>query len=96
MTEMKTMLKQLARDTMFDISDDEMPALIEEYNMFMNHVQFLESIDTQDVEPLAFPYEVETTFLREDEVSHIISREDALKNAKSIQDYQIKVPKVVK
>ena len=69
---------------------------IEEYNMFMNHVQFLESIDTQDVEPLAFPYEVETTFLREDEVSHIISREDALKNAKSIQDYQIKVPKVVK
>ena len=96
MTEMKTMLKQLARDTMFDISDDEMPALIEEYNMFMNHVQFLESIDTQDVEPLAFPYEVETTFLREDEVSHIISREDALKNAKSIQDYQIKVPRVVK
>ena len=96
MTEMKTMLKQLARDTMFDISDDEMPALIEEYNMFMNHVQFLESIDTQDVEPLAFPYEVETTFLREDEVSHIISREDALKNAKSVQDYQIKVPKVVK
>lgn len=96
MTEMKTMLKQLARDTMFDISDDEMPALIEEYNMFMNYVQFLESIDTQDVEPLAFPYEVETTFLREDEVSHIISREDALKNAKSVQDYQIKVPKVVK
>ena len=96
MTEMKTMLKQLARDTMFDISDDEMPALIEEYNMFMNHVQFLESIDTQDVEPLAFPYAVETTFLREDEVIHIISREDALKNAKSIQDYQIKVPKVVK
>lgn len=95
MDDTKEMLKQLGRKTMFHISDEEMPDLIEEYNVFMNHVKALEAIDTDDIEPLAFPYEIETSFLREDEANHIISREDALKNAHSVQDHQIKVPKVV-
>ncbi|WP_050635531.1 Asp-tRNA(Asn)/Glu-tRNA(Gln) amidotransferase subunit GatC [Candidatus Stoquefichus sp. SB1] len=95
MNDTEKMLKQLGRKTMFDVSDEEMPALVEEYNVFMSHVKALEDIDTTDVEPLAFPYEIETTFLREDEAVHTISREEALKNAKSVQDNQIKVPKVV-
>ena len=48
---------------MFNISDEEMPELIEEYDIFMNHVAVLEKIDTEGVEPLAYPYEIETTFL---------------------------------
>ncbi|KXU52016.1 aspartyl/glutamyl-tRNA(Asn/Gln) amidotransferase, C subunit [Candidatus Stoquefichus sp. KLE1796] len=95
MNDIEKMLKQLGRKTMFDVSDEEMPALIEEYNVFMSHVQALEAIDTTDVEPLAFPYEIETTYLRDDDETYVISREDALKNAKNIQDNQIKVPKVV-
>lgn len=95
MNDTEMMLKALARKTMFEISDEEMPALVEEYNVFMNHVKALENIDTSDVEPLAFPYEIETTYLREDVASSVISRDDALKNAKSVQDHQIKVPKVV-
>ncbi|MFR7591543.1 MAG: Asp-tRNA(Asn)/Glu-tRNA(Gln) amidotransferase subunit GatC [Longibaculum sp.] len=95
MSDVETMLKALGRKTMFNVSDEEMPALIEEYNVFMSHVQALSKIDTKGVEPLAFPYEIETTFLRVDEATHIISREDALKNAKNVQEHQIKVPKVV-
>ncbi len=95
MNDTETMLKSLGLQTMFNINDKEMPALVEEYNIFMSHVKALEAIDTTNVEPLAFPYEIETTYLREDVVDHMISREDALKNAKSVQDYQIKVPKVV-
>lgn len=91
----KKMLKQLGLKTMFSITDEEMPALLEEYEVFMNHVKALEAIDTADVEPLAFPYEIETTFLRDDETTHTIDREDALKNAKCVQDHQVKVPKVV-
>ena len=59
------------------------------------HVQALDEIDTEGVEPLAFPYVVETTFLREDEPNHVISTEDALKNCKTVQRNQIRVPKVV-
>lgn len=91
----KKMLKQLGLKTMFSITDEEMPALLEEYEVFMNHVKALEAIDTTDVEPLAFPYEVETTYLRDDETTHTIDREDALKNAQCTQDNQVKVPKVV-
>lgn len=89
------MLKKLGLKTMFNITDQEMPELEEEYDIFMNHVAVLEKIDTEGVEPLAYPYEIETTFLREDEPVDVISLEDALSNAKSVQDNQIKVPKVV-
>ncbi|WP_294578396.1 Asp-tRNA(Asn)/Glu-tRNA(Gln) amidotransferase subunit GatC [uncultured Thomasclavelia sp.] len=92
----EAMLKKLGLKTMFNISDEEMPELIEEYDIFMNHVAVLEKIDTDGVEPLPYPYEIETSFLREDEPVDIISLDDVLKNAKCVQDNQIKVPKVVK
>lgn len=95
MNKTEEMLKTLAKKTMFNLTDEEMKDLINEYNVFMNHVQALEEIDTDGVEPLAFPYEIETTFLRDDEETRVISREDALKNAKEVKDNQIKVPKVV-
>lgn len=95
MSDIKVMLKDLGRKTMFDVSDQEMDALVEEYNVFMSHVQALEKINTEGVEPLAYPYVIETTFLREDIPNHVINREDALKNASSVLDNQIKVPKVV-
>ena len=89
------MLKKLGLKTMFNITDAEMPELVEEYEIFMNHVAVLEKIDTDGKAPLAYPYEIETCFLRDDEPIDVISREDVLKNAKSVQDNQIKVPKVV-
>lgn len=95
MNDIEMMLKNIGLKTMFHITDDEMPALVEEYDVFMNHVKALEAIDTTDVEPLAFPYEIEMTYLRDDEPTKVLSREDALKNAKSVLDNQIKVPKVV-
>ena len=95
MNDIEKMLEELAHKTMFHISDKEMPALIEEYHVFMEHVKALEVIDTQGIEPLAYPYDIKTTFLREDVPDHQISQKDALKNASSIQDNQIKVPKVI-
>lgn len=95
MNEIEEMLRKLARKTMFDVSDEEMPALVKEYMIFMKHVEALEVIDTTDIEPLAFPYEIETTFLRDDEALPPLLCEEVLKNAPSVQDQQIKVPKVV-
>lgn len=89
------MLKHLALKTMFEIKDEELSDLVAEYDIFMNHVAVLQEIDTTNVEPLAFPYIIETDFLREDNANDVISIEDVLKNAKDVQDNQIKVPKVV-
>lgn len=89
------MLKKLGLKTMFYITEEEVPALVEEYDVFMHHVKVLEGIDTSNVEPLPYPYEIETTFLREDTPTDVISVEEALKNAKDVEDNQIRVPKVV-
>jgi aspartyl/glutamyl-tRNA(Asn/Gln) amidotransferase subunit C (EC 6.3.5.-) len=89
------MLKKLGLKTMFRISDEELPALVEEYEVFMNHVKVLEDIDTTNVEPLAYPYEIETSFLREDQPVDVITTDEALQNAKDVEDNQVKVPKVV-
>lgn len=95
MNSTENMLKKLGLKTMFAISDKEMPALVKEYEVFMNHVEVLEKIDTADVEIMAYPYEIETTFMRNDEVEYVISVEDALLNATSVEENQIKMPKVV-
>lgn len=95
MNETEKMLKALGLKTMFDISEKEMPALVKEYEVFMNHVEVLDKIDTTNVEIMAYPYEIETTFLREDEPCNIKPIEEILENAPSVQDNQIKMPKVV-
>jgi aspartyl/glutamyl-tRNA(Asn/Gln) amidotransferase, C subunit len=96
MKELEDKLKILALKTMFELSDEEMPAMIEEYEIFMNHVEALETIDTNGVEPLSFPYEYSTTFLREDEVNYIVSTDEILKNAPDQIENQIRLPRVVK
>ena len=49
----------------------------------------------EDYEPMTFPFDCETTYLREDEPATPLRREDALSNAGSVLDNQIKLPKVV-
>lgn len=95
MEDLDKVLHDLARKTMFELTDKEMDHLKEEYIRLNESVDILNTIDTESVEPLAFPYEVETTFLRDDEEIYKLEREDALSNASSIQDGQVKVPKVV-
>lgn len=89
------LLKNLALKTMFTISDDEMDGFVSEYETFMKHVQKLQSIDTTGVEPMAYPYEIETSFMALDEAKNEITTQEALSNASSVENNQIKVPKVV-
>ena len=59
----------------------------------MEHIGSLPGVD--DIEPMTFPYEIKTSYLREDVPSEPLSREDVLKNAGDVSNGQIKVPKVV-
>ena len=74
--------KKLAHDIMFDLNDEE--------------VSELHGIDTEGVEEMIYPFEAETTFLREDSVDNVISQEAALLNVKSAKAGHVHVPKVVK
>ena len=95
MSELENKLKAIALKTMFSLTDEEMPEMIKEYEIFMNYVDALESIDTEGVAPLCFPYEQITTFLREDEPVDVVEVKDLLSNGPDVVENQIRVPKVV-
>ncbi|NLC96388.1 MAG: Asp-tRNA(Asn)/Glu-tRNA(Gln) amidotransferase subunit GatC [Erysipelotrichaceae bacterium] len=89
-------VKMLAHDLMFDLSDDEAQDIVNEFDTLEKQLELLEKIDTTNVEPMVYPFEEETTYLRNDEVSNIISQKDALSNAQNSKEGHFVVLKVVK
>ena len=88
--------KKLAHDIMFDLNDEEVSELQEEFKVLLQQIELLDGIDTEGVEEMIYPFEAETTFLREDSVDNVISQEAALLNVKSAKAGHVHVPKVVK
>lgn len=95
MEELDEMLRQLALKTMFRLTDEEIPAMRTEYDVFMHHVKALEAVDTTGVEPLCFPYEIMTTYLREDDPCDVYDVDEILSNGPDVVEHQVRVPKVV-
>lgn len=93
----KKSLQELANDIYLDIKEEEMEDLSNGFNMLLKHVDqlsLIKDIDKQEV--MIFPFNVETTSLREDVVTLTSSKEEVLLNAPSEYAGQFKLPKVVK
>lgn len=88
--------KKLAHDIMFDLKDDEVSELQDEFKVLLQQIELLDGIDTEGVEEMIYPFEAETAFLREDTVDNVISQDAALANVKSVKAGHVHVPKVVK
>lgn len=88
--------KKLAHDIMFDLNDEEVSELQEEFKVLLQQIELLNGIDTEGVEEMIYPFEAETTFLREDSVDNVIPQEAVLLNVKSAKAGHVHVPKVVK
>ena len=87
---------KLANDLKFDLSDEEIEELKKDFVAVEKQVSLFEKVDTEGVEPMVYPFETPTTFLREDVVSDVLSQEDALKNVKDARMGHVHAPKVVK
>ena len=93
----KELLKVSAHKMMFDMSEEQYDALLKEFSYLLKQLECMGDIPHIDeVEPMTFPFEVKTTFLREDIVEKPLSKEEALKNAQDVVDGQVKLPKVVR
>lgn len=88
--------KKLANQLMFDLSPEEENDIKQEFQVLMHQLELLEEIDTSGVEPMVYPLHPVTTYLREDEVSDVLSQADALRNATKVKEGHILVPKVVR
>ena len=92
----KEVLQIAASKMMFEMSDAQYNALIKELNVFLKQVDLIGQIpNIDDVEPMTFPFDVTTTYLREDVVEAPLTNDEALKNASDVKDGQIRLPKVV-
>ena len=88
--------KKLANQIMFDLSNEEIQELQDDFKTLLKQMELLDKIKTDDVKEMIYPFEEETTYLRDDVVTKQISQEEALLNAPKHIAGQIVVPKVVK
>ena len=89
-------LKDAANRLLFDMSDEEYQTLLLEFNVVIKQMKIIgEDFSIDSYEPMTFPFECSTSYLREDIPSEPQSREDALKNTSRKAGGQIKLPRVV-
>ena len=89
-------LHDAANRLLFTMSEQEYKTLLDEFGVLTKQMDTIGKIEGLDsYEPMTFPFDCSTSFLREDEPETPLSREEALKNAGSVQDNEIKLPKVV-
>ena len=97
---MKELTKENAVDyaqkLMFNIKEEELDNLVEEFKVMAQQLEHLDKIaGISEVEPMTHPFiNAETTF-REDKISRTITKEEAFSNCKDLIDNEVKVPKVV-
>lgn len=90
------MLRKLANQVMFDLSDSECEELKEEFEIYLQQIDLLNKIDTEGVEEMVYPFDMPTSFIRDDVQEHTISQEEAMKNVPNKSENYVIVPKVVK
>lgn len=91
----KEQVQRLAKDLMLSLTDDEMEIVLKDSAIFMAQLEALQAVDTESVEMMSYPFENDTTWLREDVVSHVISQETAFKNAPHTEGDYVEIVRVV-
>jgi len=91
----KAYFKHLAHQLRFDLSDQEAQDIADEFNILIDQMDLLNKIDTDGVEPMVYAFEEPTSFMREDVANHVLSAQDALKNAPSSKNGFFVTKKVV-
>ena len=88
--------KKLARNLMFDLTEEEAQDIVKEFETLTRQLELLEAIDTTGVEEMIYPFEGETSYLRDDHVNHVISHQEAICNASKVKQGHFVVPKELK
>lgn len=89
-------LKDAAKRLLLDMSESEYETLLKEFDIVTKQMAIIGSNqEIENYEPMVFPFECTTSFMREDVPTEPLPREEALRNSKRKIGGQIKLPKVV-
>ncbi len=90
------LLKNCANNLMFEMKEEEYKTLLGEFDILLKQMDVFKDIEgLNEVTPMTFPFDCHNSYLREDEPSNPLTKEEVLKNAKEVLDDQIVLPKVV-
>ena len=83
-----------------ELSPEERTRMVRDLNSILDHVDRLQQLDTNDVEPMAQVSQVfagteKTQTMREDELRPCLPHEEAVRNAPESDGVYFKVPKVI-
>lgn len=87
--------KSLAKQLRFELTDSEAQNIADEFSVLIDQMNLLNAIDTDQVEPMVYPFEEPTSFMREDIPDQILNVQEALKNAPSSKNGFFVTKKVV-
>lgn len=88
--------RSLAADLRFELSDTEVESIKKRFERLESQISQFEKVDTENVEPMIYPFEAPTTYLREDVVEEVLTQDEVLANVKDARMGHVHVPKVVK
>ncbi|MFV0255671.1 MAG: Asp-tRNA(Asn)/Glu-tRNA(Gln) amidotransferase subunit GatC [Erysipelotrichaceae bacterium] len=88
--------QKLAKQLMFELDAEELKSIEADFELLLKQLAVLEEIDTTGVSEMIHPFEDETSYLREDNINHILASEAALSNVKKLKDNLVEVVKVVR
>lgn len=93
----KEEIQKLAKLCMFSFHDDEIEYVQQNFETLNQQIRVLHEIDTEEVSPMIYPFEAPVTYLRDESIIHLQSKEDILKNVPYKDETFVKVKtKVVK
>jgi len=90
----KEELRHIATLARLEMEDEELELFSEQLSQIIQYFGELKKLDTEGVEPLVTPTEIEY-WMREDVVHDSLSTEDVLRNAPDKRGHLFKVPPVV-
>ncbi len=85
---------KIAHLARLEFNSEEKAAMVKDMNNMLGFIDKLNELDTTNVEPLIYMSN-EVNVLREDDVMHDITQQEALKNAPKHDSDYFKVPKVI-
>jgi len=91
----KNEILKIASLAKLKFSDEEIEKFTSQFNEILNYMDKLNEIDTENVQPLSHPLDINNV-MREDELFNSIETKDALLNAPDKDEQYFKVPKVIK
>ncbi|AKX33774.1 glutamyl-tRNA(Gln) amidotransferase subunit C [Spiroplasma litorale] len=88
-------LKSLENDVMLDLTDEELNKILKFENEILSKFEKVLNINTDGVQQLHYCFEINNSYLRNDDETRTISKEDLLSNAPEVEDDYVIIKKVV-